>query len=75
MKEQFYSRYHKIGRNVKTLRLKHKWTQLQLANKCDIDWEQIDRIENARQDYLLSTLLKVRVIFHIDVITVMTEDL
>ncbi|MCZ4224837.1 helix-turn-helix domain-containing protein [Pedobacter rhodius] len=59
MKEKFEEHYKTIGRNVKKLRNAQKLTQLELANKCSVNREQISRIENARRDYMHSTLLEV----------------
>ena len=59
MKEKFLSHYKIIGENVRALRKIKKLTQLQLANRCSVNREQISRIENARRDYMHSTLLEV----------------
>jgi len=59
MKEEFYDFYKIIGVNVRMFRdLKH-WTQDDLASRCSVNRAKISRIENARKDYLLSTLLEV----------------
>ena len=73
MKEKFKAHYEIIGKNVKKLRKEQKLTQLELANKCSVNREQISRIENARRDYMHSTLLEVCEALGISVIDVMTE--
>jgi len=59
MKEKFKEHYTIIGKNVKALRTRQHLTQLELANKCSVNREQVSRIENGRRDYMLSTLLEV----------------
>ncbi|MFD0767148.1 helix-turn-helix domain-containing protein [Mucilaginibacter lutimaris] len=59
MKEKFLQHYQTIGRNVRILRELKGWTQQELANRCSVNAEQISRIENARRDYMFSTLLEV----------------
>lgn len=59
MKEKFKEHYTIIGKNVKELRTRQHLTQLELANKCSVNREQVSRIENGRRDYMLSTLLEV----------------
>lgn len=71
MKEKYKRHYEIIGGNVKRLRVAKKLTQLQLAIKCSVNREQISRIENARRDYMHSTLLEVCDALEIDIIEVM----
>lgn len=73
MKEKFRAHYEIIGKNVKKLRKAQKLTQLELANKCSVNREQISRIENGRRDYMHSTLLEVCDALGISAIEVMTE--
>lgn len=52
--------YKNIGSNVKRIRNSNNWTQQDLADKCDgVTRAKISKIENAYQDYMLSTLLEV----------------
>lgn len=52
--------YLNIGRNVKRFRSEKGWTQQDLADKCEgVTRAKISKIENAYQDYMLSTLLEV----------------
>ena len=74
MKDKFKSRYEIIGQNVKRLRTKEKLTQLALANKCSVNREQISRIENARRDYMLSTLFEVCDALEVSVFDIMKES-
>ena len=73
MKDKFKSHYETIGKNVKRLRINQDLSQLALANKCSVNREQISRIENARRDYMLSTLLEVCEALGISVFDVMKE--
>ena len=41
------------------MRAQKGWTQDELASRCSVNREKISRIENARADYMLSTLLEV----------------
>ncbi|OOQ60075.1 hypothetical protein BC343_27085 [Mucilaginibacter pedocola] len=59
MKEKFLKQYETIGKNVRFLRIKKGWTQDELAHRCSINAAQVSRIENARRDYMYSTLLEV----------------
>lgn len=71
MKEKFIPHYQIIGQNVRELRLKQGLTQLELANRCSINREEVSRIENARRDYMHSTLLEVCEGLGISVVDVM----
>ncbi|KQR66932.1 hypothetical protein ASF92_19465 [Pedobacter sp. Leaf176] len=71
MKKKFEEHYKTIGINVKKLRNAQKLTQLQLANKCSVNREQISRIENARRDYMYSTLLEVCEALNVSVFEIM----
>lgn len=71
MKEKFRLHFKIIGQNVRRLRLEQNLTQLQLANKCSVNREEISRIENARRDFMHSTLLEVCDALGTDVYTVM----
>jgi len=59
MKADFIDLYIVIGRNVKHFRTINGWTQDELASRCSVNRAKISRIENARKDYMLSTLLEV----------------
>jgi len=59
MKEKFLLHYQTIGKNVRYLRIQQGLTQAELAHECSVNREQISRIENARRDYMYSTLLEV----------------
>ncbi|GAB2683491.1 hypothetical protein GCM10027037_00420 [Mucilaginibacter koreensis] len=73
MKEKFLKHYSVIGNNVKALRLSKGWTQVELAHRCSVNAEQISRIENARRDYMHSTLLEVCEALDVNVLKVMSE--
>jgi len=59
MKDIHLSVYENIGRNVKKFRTSLGWTQDELASRCSVNRAKISRIENARKDYMFSTLLEV----------------
>ncbi|QHS56552.1 helix-turn-helix transcriptional regulator [Mucilaginibacter sp. 14171R-50] len=59
MKDKFIIHYETVGRNVRYFRFLNGWTQAELAHRCSVNAEQISRIENARRDYMHSTLLEV----------------
>ena len=74
MKDKFKSHYEIIGQNVKSLRNIQKLTQQELANRCSVNREQISRIENARRDYMHSTLLEVCEALGVTIIEIMTKN-
>jgi transcriptional regulator with XRE-family HTH domain len=74
MKEKYLSHYKIIGKNVRELRIEKGWTQAELANRCSINAEQVSRIENARRDYMHSTILEVCDALGISIIDVMTKN-
>ncbi len=52
--------YLNIGKNVKRFRSERGWIQQDLADKCEgVTRAKISKIENAYEDYMLSTLLEV----------------
>jgi DNA-binding Xre family transcriptional regulator len=73
MKEKYLEHYRTIGKNVRDLRLMKGWTQADLANRCSINAEQVSRIENARRDYMHSTLLEVCDALDVSVIDIMSK--
>jgi len=73
MKEKYLKHYRVIGNNVKELRLDKDWTQVELANRCSVNAEQISRIENARRDYMHSTLLEICEALGVSIIEIMQE--
>lgn len=49
-----------IGKNVKRFRKEQGLSQQELANICDrVDRSKISDIENAKEDFMLSTLLEI----------------
>ena len=49
----------KVGLKVKQLRAERNITQLQLADKCDMEKNNIGRIENGRRNIKLFTLARI----------------
>jgi len=49
-----------VGKNVKYYRLSKGFSQKQLADRCEkIDRSKISDIENAKEDFMFSTLLEI----------------
>lgn len=59
MKDDFKQHYELIGNNVREIRIKKGWTQEDLANRCSVNSAKISKIENAREDFMLSTLIEI----------------
>ena len=59
MKTEFHDLYKVIGANIKFFRIELGWTQDELASRCSVNRAKISKIENARRDYMFSTLLEV----------------
>ncbi|WP_316736743.1 helix-turn-helix transcriptional regulator [Pedobacter aquatilis] len=60
MRIQDRNLYELIGKNIKYYRLSKELSQQSLANKCDkIDRAKISDIENAKEDFMFSTLLEI----------------
>lgn len=52
--------YSNIGKNVKRFRNDKGWIQQDLADKCEgVTRAKISKIENAYEDYMLSTLIEI----------------
>jgi len=52
--------YERLGRNLKKLRLERGLSQYALSKKCKkIDRSKISDIENAKEDFMFSTLLSL----------------
>ena len=59
MKEEFHDLYKIVGVNVRLFRNKAGYSQDELASRCSVNRAKISKIENARTDYMFSTLLEV----------------
>lgn len=60
MINKYSTLYKKIGDNIREEREDLKWTQEYLANRCDkMDRSKISDIENAKEDFMFSTLLEI----------------
>lgn len=52
--------YSNIGKNVKRFRTEKSWIQQDLADKCEgVTRAKVSKIENAYEDYMLSTLIEI----------------
>jgi transcriptional regulator with XRE-family HTH domain len=49
----------KVGLKVRQLREEHNFSQLQLADKCDMEKNNVGRIENGRRSIKLFTLSRI----------------
>ncbi len=59
MKEKHKEQFKRIGANLRKIRDEKGFSQQDLANRCDVERAKISRIENATEDFLLSTLLEL----------------
>lgn len=68
MVNKFSDIYARIGSNLKRERKKARLTQVQLAEKIPkVDDAKISNIENAREDFMFSTLLEIANGLNVDV--------
>lgn len=68
MVNKYLEIYKRIGQNLKRERQKANLTQKQLAEKTSkLDNSKISDIENAKEDYMMSTLLELARALEIDV--------
>lgn len=61
MKEKHKEHYQVIGNNLRRIRVEKGLSQQDLANRCDVERAKISRIENATEDFMLSTLLELAI--------------
>ncbi|WGQ10431.1 helix-turn-helix transcriptional regulator [Pedobacter gandavensis] len=59
MKDLFKNDYEIVGENVRAIRKALGLTQDELAQRCSVNSAKISKIENARTDYMFSTLLEI----------------
>jgi len=71
-----HEKYFKIiGKNVKRIRTEQGLSQQKLADNCDkVDRSKISDIENAKEDFMLSTLLEICEALSVD-LTEITIDI
>ena len=68
MEEKYLEIYSRIGKNLKKRRLELNLTQEQLAKKTSkVDRAKISDIENAKEDFMFSTLFEIANGLDIDV--------
>ncbi|MDM1377704.1 MULTISPECIES: helix-turn-helix domain-containing protein [Myroides] len=69
MEEEFKSIYKQIGINIRNVRKEKKLTQNQLALMAvpKLDRAKISDIENGKEDFSFSTLLRICSVLDIDV--------
>ncbi|WP_010249835.1 helix-turn-helix domain-containing protein [Myroides injenensis] len=68
MKEDFSIHYKEIGEKIKKLRKKKGLSQQQVADKIlKFDRAKISDMENGKEDFLFSTLLKVCNALEVDI--------
>lgn len=68
MVNKYLEIYKRIGENLKRERQKANLTQKQLAEKTSkLDNSKISDIENAKEDYMMSTLLELSKALEIDI--------
>lgn len=68
MKEDFSIQYKEIGEKIKKLRKKKGLSQQQVADKIlKFDRAKISDMENGKEDFLFSTLLKICKALEVDI--------
>jgi len=68
MDEKFVSIYKTVGKNLRDQRKEKNMSQQQLADLAGkIDRSKISDIENGKEDFLFSTLLKICIALNINV--------
>lgn len=72
MKEKHKEHYQVIGNNLRRIRLEKGLSQQDLANRCDVERAKISRIENATEDFMLSTLLELASALEVSLSELMT---
>lgn len=75
MKHSFRVIYETIGKNLRIIRLTLGYTQDALAQRCSVNSAKISKIENARCDYMLSTLLTICSVLKCDVEYLVGEEI
>jgi transcriptional regulator with XRE-family HTH domain len=74
MKADHKKYFEIIGNNIKRLRIEKGLSQQKLANNCDkVDRSKISDIENAKEDFMLSTLLEICLALEIDLIEITVD--
>ncbi|WP_442587764.1 helix-turn-helix domain-containing protein [Pedobacter sp. AW31-3R] len=74
MKPNHQKYYRTIGENIRRIRLEQQLSQQRLADNCDkVDRAKISDIENAKEDFMFSTLLDVCDALHIQLAELITE--
>lgn len=75
MINKFTDTYKRIGTNLRRERKKARLTQVQLADKIPkVDDAKISNIENAKEDFMFSTLLEIANGLNIDVEKLTKKD-
>lgn len=60
MEEKHTKIYEMIGNAIRSRRVEKGWSQEQLAHYCEsVNREKISKLENARVDFMMSTLLEI----------------
>ncbi|AZB25259.1 MULTISPECIES: helix-turn-helix domain-containing protein [Flavobacteriales] len=59
MSDNFTATYKAIGKALKNKRIEKSLTQEQLADKAKVDRSKISDMENGKEDFQFSTLLKL----------------
>ena len=67
MKEKHKEHYQVIGNNLRRIRVEKGLSQQDLANRCDVERAKISRIENATEDFMLSTLLELAIALEVNI--------
>ncbi|MEJ7558130.1 MAG: helix-turn-helix transcriptional regulator [Pedobacter sp.] len=74
MKEKHKDFYTAIGNNLRKIRLEKGFSQQDLANRCDVERAKISRIENATEDFMLSTLLEISIALEVNLSILIEQE-
>ena len=75
MIEKYENYYKKVGKKIKALRKEKGWSQQELATHCDkVDRAKISDMENAKEDFMFSTLLDIENAFGKSIIKIVDEE-
>jgi transcriptional regulator with XRE-family HTH domain len=55
----------KIGKNIRVNRIDKNITQEFLANECEVDYSQINRMELGKVNFTISQLYRIAAVLHI----------
>lgn len=73
MKERDIDTFITIGENIRRIRTEKGFSQQDIANRCDVDRAKISSIENAKEDFVFTTLLEIANALEVNVAELLTQ--